>query len=126
MLSDETNAWIDQVMPDLGGIRNVRIYVCSRLPFAWLPGFGRRFDGLTLWRSVYIHERAGAPGEKNDCWMELLFHELVHVEQFRRAPLAFPFWYLWKLARMGYCAHPAEIEACERGAKLMQKWKPDA
>jgi len=118
LLPDDVCEWIDGAMPEIGGARTVRILRCSSLPFSWLPGFSARFRGLTLWRCVYIHERVGTAEPHNPDWMELLFHELVHVSQFRQRPLLFPLSYLWKLARIGYAQHPAEIEARERGAAL--------
>jgi hypothetical protein len=116
--------WIDGALPDLGGVRRVRLLAGERLPFDWLPGERGAYEGMTLWRRIYLraHLCPLDPEDRGD--VLLLFHELVHVLQFRRRPFLFPFLYLAGLARHGYRRHPAEREARERSAELSTAyWK---
>lgn len=110
--------WIDRALPELGGVRRVRLLTGDRLPFDWLPGGTYGYEGVTLWRRVYLRARR-RPLDFDD-WGDvlLLLHELVHVLQFRRRPLLFPLLYLAGLVRHGYRRHPAEREARERSAAL--------
>jgi hypothetical protein len=87
------------------------------MPFSWIPGNGK-MDGLTLWRTIYVQDRFWSPDALNQSAIELLFHELTHVEQFRRNPVRFPVKYLIDHFRFGYFNNPAEVEARERAAQL--------
>jgi hypothetical protein len=120
ILPENLAAWIDAAMPDLRGVRSVSIIRCSRLPFSWL--MGPRYSGLTLWNRVYLREDEWTePIGAHD--LELLFHELVHVRQFRNNPLRFPLSYLWQLARVGYTDHPAEKEARSVASELLDRYR---
>src|SRR5687767_2969137 len=92
--------WIATHMPDVGPVERVRIKPCRRMPFSWIPGNGK-MDGLTLWRTIYLKDHFWAPDALNRGAIELLFHELTHVEQFRRNPLRFPVRYLIDHFRFG-------------------------
>jgi hypothetical protein len=60
-------------------------------------------SGITLWRTVFLAERAGAPEH-------LLLHELAHVHQFGRVR-GFPARYCWESLRRGYRGNRFEHEA---------------
>jgi hypothetical protein len=79
----------------------------SRL-FPWLGGVLARLDrpaaAVTLGRTILVHPDI-QPGER------LLRHELAHVAQWMRAPLAFPFCYTGAHIRHGYRDNPYEVEA---------------
>jgi len=118
---DRLADWIDGALPEiaeLGGVRGIRLIACARLPFDWLPGDRGAYEGITLWRRIYLRDRLCPldAGDRGD--VELLLHELIHVLQFRRSPLLFPLRYLLGLAVHGYDRHPAEREAKARGAEL--------
>lgn len=77
----------------------------------WIPALGgtlARLDGpaaaVTLGRTILVHPRI-RPTER------LLRHELVHVEQWKRHPYAFPFRYTAAHIRHGYARNPYESEA---------------
>jgi len=117
--------WIEQNMPELGGMGGVRILCCDRLPFQWVPGFMPNIVGITLWNTIYLR-RTVCPIDPNDpAGTSLLFHELVHVGQFRRGPIAFPVRYLIDLIRVGYCRIPAEQEARDRASELSLLYHQD-
>ena len=120
-------SWIDRNMPELGGYRGVRIRCRARLPFQWLPGFMPTVRGITLWDTIYLKHDCCPIDPMSADSVELLFHELVHVGQFRRGRFAFPVRYLIDLARLGYWNIPAEQEARDRGeelARLYMKERP--
>ena len=116
-LSESLRAWIRLHIPGVGEPNRIRFHPCRRIPFWWIPG-NRNVEGLTLWRNIYLrHSRW--PIDPNDSWaIELLFHELIHVEQFRQAPVWFPIKYLLSHIRFGYHNNPAEREARRRAAQL--------
>jgi hypothetical protein len=110
----ELRGWIAAHMPGVGPLHKLRIKTCRRVPYSWIPG-NRHMQGLTLWNRVYVKEGAES--------LELLFHELTHVEQFRRAPFTFPVTYLLHHIRYGYFQNPAEVEARERAAALLKLYQ---
>ena len=116
-------AWIEANMPELGGLRGVRVRCCRALPFQWLPGFMPGVVGITLWDTIYLKGASCTIDPASLESMELLFHELVHVGQFRRGRLTFPIRYLIALARVGYWRIPAEQEARERAAELVARYR---
>lgn len=124
-LAPEFSAWIESHMPELGGLRGVRIRCVDRVPFEWLPGFLPGVRGLTLWNTVYLEHQCCPIDPANRDHVELLLHELVHVAQFRRAPLLFPVVYLIEFARRGYYNIPAEVEARRRAAELIVTYLKD-
>lgn len=93
-------AWIDEHLPGVGGVRSVAIEIVPSLPWPLGP------DGLTTGRRIRL--RAGAPGigAAGIDWghlaaVNLLLHELVHVEQFRPWGGAWwigygLFWWAWE------------------------------
>ncbi|HLX62093.1 MAG TPA: hypothetical protein VKX17_12500 [Planctomycetota bacterium] len=111
--------WIQAHMPGAPDLRRVRIFCGPRIPFDWLPGFRKKYIGITLWGRIHLREPFDfeTPGK-----IELLFHELVHVRQFNAHPLWFPISYLLKFVVKGYRNHPAEIEAREVAAELWRKY----
>ncbi len=110
-------------MPDLGGLRGVRVRCCNRLPFQWLPGFMPNVRGITLWNTIYLKEHCCPIDPASDDLVELLLHELVHVGQFRRGPISFPLGYLAEFVRRGYWNIPAEVEARERSTDLIARYR---
>jgi hypothetical protein len=117
--------WIERNMPEIGGLKGVRVRCCDRLPFQWLPGFMPDVRGITLWNTIYLKERWCPILAEDPDLVGLLVHELVHVGQFRRAPLLFPLRYLWDLARVGYWKIPAEQEARERETEFLRQYLHD-
>ena len=118
--------WIGRNMPEIGGMRGVRVRCCDRLPFEWLPWFMPTIAGITLWNTVYLKKRYCPIDPSVTDLVDLLLHELVHVGQFRRGPIVFPIRYLLDLARVGYWNIPAEREARERAKELSEQFAKDA
>lgn len=110
---------LGRAFPHLGVSETVALYRCHRLPFDWLPGDRSKYSAMTLWNSVFLREGCFPPNGKAEMTV-ILLHELVHVEQFRRNPVLFPLKYLLGLMKHGYADHPAEIEARDRGASLLE------
>lgn len=117
--------WIDVQMPELGGVRHVKFYKCARLPFEWCLPSTSKFTGMTLFKSIYLRERVFPLDPAKEELAHLVFHELVHVQQFRKNPLLFPLAYLLNLLRFGYWQHPAEVEAREKSQHLLQSFVHD-
>src|SRR5262249_51691447 len=111
--------WIDKKMPAVGGIQKVKVYCCDRLPFEWLPGDRSHYTGITFWNSVYLRNSRCPHNPCDRADVELLLHELVHVEQYRESPVLFVLKYLLNLLLYGYHDNPAEVEARERADNLM-------
>jgi hypothetical protein len=80
---------VSRIIPRLGG---------------WLAGMGAPAAAVTLGRTILV-----PPGAKPDA--RLLRHELAHVRQWERSPVAFPFRYTVAHIRHGYRGNPYEIEA---------------
>ena len=110
--------FIAREMPDVGDPRHVRLFCCDRLPFF----IGERYTGVTLYARVYMRSSFFPLDLSDRNTLDLLFHELTHVAQFRRAPVIFPLTYLLQWPRYGYRKLPAEIEARERAAILAEKF----
>ena len=117
--------WIEAKMPELQGFSGVRIRICERLPFEWVPGFMPTIKGITLWNTVYLKPSCHPLSLDDPDKMSLVFHELVHVCQFRRGWLSFPLRYLFDLVRVGYWNVPAEIEARSREKELVKLFLED-
>lgn len=62
----------------------------------------RRYSTITFGHVIVSARPLDARG-----WL----HELAHVAQYDRLGLAFVPLYLWHYARVGYAAHPFELEA---------------
>jgi hypothetical protein len=60
-------------------------------------------SAITLWRTIWLAPNL-APS------LELLLHELRHVQQFEADP-AFPVRYLWQSLRHGYVNNRYEVDA---------------
>ena len=74
-------------------------------------------SAITLWHTIWL-----AP--KLDPDVELLLHELRHVDQFESTPL-FPFLYLWDSLRRGYVGNRFEVEAREYAAARLRESTPN-
>src|SRR5262249_7742590 len=109
-LPDALVQWIRIRLPDVGDPRRIRFRSCERIPFWWIPG-NRNMSGLTLGNRVYLRDEHCPIDPTNRRTIELVFHELAHVLQFRSDPFRFPFRYLVNHFRYGYLNNPAEIEA---------------
>jgi hypothetical protein len=70
----------------------------------WLSGHRRAAAAVTLGRTIVVHPDAPLT-------RRLLRHELAHVGQWQRRPIAFPLHYVWLHLRHGYRANPYEVEA---------------
>jgi hypothetical protein len=70
----------------------------------WLSGMGRPAAAVTLGSTIVV-----GPGVVLED--RLLRHELAHVRQWRRRPLAFPLLYALAHVRHGYRNNPYEVEA---------------
>ncbi len=77
-------------------LARVRVLVEPRL--FRVPGF-RGYHGYTLWRTIVVRDENASS--------DLLTHELCHVWQAQRRPLA----QIWAWARHSYRANPFELEA---------------
>lgn len=119
ILPTELASWIEASMTDAPQLGRVRIFCGPRIPFDWLPGDRSRYAGITLWNRIWLRDPFELKGEDAH---ELLFHELVHVRQFRRNPVWFSLAYLFYLCVKGYREHPAEIEARTVAAELRLKF----
>ncbi|MFS8638664.1 MAG: DUF4157 domain-containing protein [Gemmatimonadota bacterium] len=78
---------------------------------SWIPRIGgllarmgRPAAAVTLGRTIIVHPDAVLTPR-------LLRHELMHVRQWQRDRLGFPFRYAWYHLRYGYGGNPYEIEA---------------
>lgn len=77
----------------------------------WVPALGGLLTGMrgpaaatTLGDTIVVHPSVRLTER-------LLRHELEHVRQWRRSPLAFPVLYVWNHLRFGYEQNPFEREA---------------
>ena len=113
--------WIRIYVPKLGDPRRIRFVSCRRIPFWWIPG-NRHLSGLTLANRVYLRAEYCPIDPANRGTLELVFHELAHVLQFRKNPLLFPFQYLLHHLRYGYANNPAEVEARHFAAQLVDQY----
>src|SRR5215471_7458547 len=122
-LADSLESWVKIHIPGAGDPSSIRFHPCDRIPFWWVPG-NRHAQGLTLWRNVYLR-RTYWPIYRDRAAIELLFHELIHVEQFQRQPIWFPIKYLLAHLRYGYHDNPAEEEARTRASQLTSLFLSD-
>jgi hypothetical protein len=74
-------------------------------------------SAITLWRTIWL-----APGLNPG--LELLLHELRHVDQFE-ASVFFPVLYLWESVRHGYVGNRFEVEARAYAASRMRHITPN-
>ena len=109
--------WIRTNIPDIGDPSNIVLKACRRIPFWWIPG-NRHVAGVTLWHTVYVTEPRWPFDPLDHESVAFLFHELMHVAQFRRHPILFPLRYLADHWRYGYWNNPAEIEARDGAARM--------
>ena len=77
-------------------LARVRVLVAPRL--FRLPGF-RRYRGYSFWRTIVVRDENASS--------DLLTHELCHVWQAQRRPLA----QLWAWVRYSYRSNPFERDA---------------
>ena len=77
--------------------------------FWWVFGYMKGARAMTIGHVVLL----GQHTEAGD-----LEHELVHVEQFQRAPLVHPFLYYAELLRKGYRNNKYEEEAYRRAGNV--------
>jgi hypothetical protein len=77
-------------------LSRVRVFVEPRL--FRVPGF-RRYRGYAFWRTIVVRDENASS--------DLLTHELCHVWQAQRRPLA----QFWAWARYSYRANPFERDA---------------
>ena len=100
--------------PELAGARWRRGGFLPRVA-GWLLG-QRSVAGVTLWRTVFLGRHAPLS-------VELLLHELRHVQQFE-ASRAFPIEYLWETLRSGYHRNRFERDAREYAAARSMVHRP--
>lgn len=100
--------------PELAGARWRRGGFLPRVA-GWLLG-QRSVAGITLWRTVFL-------GRNAPLSVELLLHELRHVQQFE-ASRAFPIEYLWETLRSGYYGNRFERDAREFAAARSMAPRP--
>jgi hypothetical protein len=117
--------WIDEHWPELRGVRTIKVYACSRLPFQWIWDRRARYSGLGLWNRIYLTDPFFPLDPGNLAAIELLFHELTHVMQWRRNPLLGPLQYLWRTWRDGYRDNAMEVEARAQAARLIAQYRQD-
>jgi hypothetical protein len=109
-LPDALAGWIRTHLPALGDPHRIRLRVRERIPFWWIPG-NKNACGLTLGNRIYLRAEYCPIDPANREAVQLVFHELAHVMQFREKPLLFPIRYLLQHIRYGYTGNPAEGEA---------------
>jgi hypothetical protein len=120
-LPDELARWIRTHIPNLGNPDKVKFRSCKRIPFWWIPG-NRNMAGLTLANHVYLRAEHCPIDPGNAFTVELVFHEIAHVLQFRRNPLRFPLRYLLNHFRYGYARNPAEVEARQFATRMAAQY----
>ena len=86
-------------------LARVRVLVEPR--FFRVPGF-RRYHGYSFWRTIVVRHE--------DVSSDLLTHELCHVWQAQRRPLA----QLWAWARYSYRSNPFEREARAAAGTMLE------
>jgi len=120
LLPENLSNWIAQHLP-IGDLSRIRFRLGRRIPFWWVVP-GGSFSGLTLWNRIYVVESCWflEPIRRNT--LELIVHELVHVLQYRRNPVTFPFRYVFDHLRYGYERNPAEVEARAVAARLVDAY----
>jgi hypothetical protein len=121
---DRLYRWIRLNVPEAGDPAKVYLKSCARIPFWWIPG-NRHIAGLTLWRTIYVTEAFWPINPSKRESVEFLLHEFIHVAQFHRHPLFFPLKYLIDHVLYGYWNNPAEVEARERAAELVDAYFAD-
>ena len=115
-LPDDIARWISERFP-LDDLEKIQFRLCRRIPFSWFAG-GRTLAGLTLWNRIYLLEGNWRLEPVSRASLEIVLHELVHVLQYRRQPLWFPFRYVIDYFRYGYEDNPAEVEARDTASKV--------
>jgi hypothetical protein len=115
-LPEHLTRWIVQRLP-VGDLSRIQFRLGSRIPFWWVVPWGS-FSGLTLWNRIYVVENYWFVEPIRRSTLELILHELVHVVQYRRNPITFPFRYVLDHLRYGYERNPAEVEARAIAARL--------
>jgi hypothetical protein len=123
-LPDALAEWIRIHLPGIADSARIRFRSCRRIPFWWIPG-NRNMSGLTLANRVYLRAEHCPIDPADRGTVELVFHELTHVLQFRRSPLLFPFRYLLHHLRYGYANNPAEVDARLSAAQLADQYFRD-
>lgn len=74
--------------------------------YTWMPGKG----SVRAITNGHVIQLSPAILDKD------LEHELIHVEQYERAPLIHPFLYAWQYCRHGYRKNKYEDEAYRRSS----------
>ena len=120
LLPENLSNWIAQHL-SIGDLSRIRFRLGRRIPFWWVVP-GGSFSGLTLWNRIYVVESCWflEPIRRNT--LELIVHELVHVLQYRRNPVTFPFRYVFDHLQYGYERNPAEVEARAVAARLVDAY----
>jgi hypothetical protein len=95
--------------PQLANVRWRRGGLFPRVA-GWCLG-QRSVAAVTLWRTVFL-------GERCQPTVELLLHELRHVQQFEESR-AFPLLYLWETVKSGYHRNRFECDAREYAATCL-------
>jgi hypothetical protein len=112
---EEISRDLVQQYPELGAVRYRRGGLPPRVA-GWCLGL-RSVAAITLWRTIWLGDRAGAD-------VELLLHESRHVAQFG-ASKAFPLLYLWESLRRGYWNNRYEVDARAYAAQRMANAQMD-
>lgn len=120
-LPDRLLQWIRHHLPEAGDPSRIHFRSCRRIPFWWIPG-NRHMSGLTLANRVYLRTEHCPIDPANRSTVELVFHELIHVMQFRANPILFPLRYVLRHLRYGYVRNPSEAEARQRAAQLTDEY----
>lgn len=107
-------AWLQRVLPGVD-LARVRLTFADRLPFDWVSA---KKDGLTLGASVYLRSRYAEQLQAlRPNAIELLCHELTHVEQFA-GHFFWPVLYLCQRADL-------EARAYQRARELRAMWEAE-
>ncbi len=90
-------------------VKNPYAIVITVKDFWWECGYIKRARAMAIGHVILL----GPKLEEKD-----LEHELVHVEQYQRAPLAHPFLYYYEHFKNGYRNNKYEKEAYERAKNV--------
>lgn len=77
--------------------------------FWWSFGYLKNMRAATIGHIILLGQKL----EDRD-----LDHEIIHVSQYARLPLVYPFLYYWELTTKGYKNNKYEIEAYQKAGNI--------
>lgn len=91
---------------------NAHSFIIKVKSFWWVFGYMKHVRAMTIGHVILL----GPQEAKND-----LEHELIHVQQYEKYPLIFPFLYYFELFRKGYRLNKYEEEAYSKAGNVYRK-----